>query len=145
GSRSWSVLRLVQLELGECKRKITQASQPVGGRVFFGPVDRERLLLRGYIILEQLASRFGRNFAVEEEFQKQIDGLLVGLEIVFLHEFRRVGSTAEAIVFGRGQRQGKVLTKEQRLSVEPSRAAIPALDRRRKEEILAKLFQRLCE
>ena len=54
---------------------------------------------------------------------------------------RRVGARAEARVLGGGQRQGQVLAEQQRLAVQPGRAAVPALHRRRVEDVLAQLFQ----
>src|SRR5205823_5684018 len=47
-----------------------------------------------------------------------------------------------APVLRRGQGQRQVLARQQRLAVEPGRAAVPPLDRRRGEDVLPQFLQR---
>src|SRR5439155_22359737 len=77
-----------------------------------------------------------------KQLQEEIDQLRIGFLAVFLSEDNRISAAAKPVVFRRGQRQGEVLTEQQRLSVEPRWPAVPALDRRRVEEILAQGLQR---
>src|SRR4051794_13392230 len=58
-------------------------------------------------------------------------------------ECGRVGTAAEAIVGGRGQREGEVLAQEERLSIQPGPAAVPACDGGRIEETLPEPLERL--
>ncbi len=100
--------------------------------------------MRGFLeIFQQALARLGGHVALQEQAQEEID------------QFRRRSSCracaataagsvrrAETDILGRGQRQGKVLAKQQRLAVQPGRAAVPALDRGRVEDVLAQLLQR---
>src|SRR5713101_8684544 len=116
---------------------MTEGADAMIGRVLRSPVFRFRLVMRFLLIVEKTRSRFLGYIVLIKEAQEEINQLLIGLFAVLLDKNGRIGVAAETAVFGRSQRQGQVLPKQQRLSVEPRRPAVPALDRRWMEKVLA--------
>src|SRR6266849_8636061 len=110
------------------------------GRVFIGPVVWFGLPVSFLLIIEQARSRLGWNIVLIKESQEEVDKLLVGLFAESFSQSGRVGSSAK--IFGGSQRQRQVLAEEQRLAVEPGRASVPALDRRRMKKVLTEGLER---
>ena len=115
---------------------MTQGADAMVGRLVCGPVDRRRLLVSVLLVVAQAGARFVGNVVLQKQRQEEVEDFVVGLFVVFARQRRRVGAGAEARVFGGRQRQSQVLAEQQRLAVEPGRAAVPALDRRRVEDVL---------
>ena len=138
-----SVNGSIQLKLRQRQHQMAQARGRGGRRRRLGPVDRHRLRLR--------LSAGSRSSVPATRPARRPAGTGAGRN----RRARRRSSCrtcatsaagsvrrAETRVLGRGQGQGQVLAEQQRLAVEPGRAAVPALDRRRVEDVLAQLLQR---